>query len=128
MLLRARELGVFVHIAEPLLLYHAPAWSAVAPKYSAGRRRLLAILGQRYGKRAWILQRELKRMYASSYLQQALQQIDSREISAAALSLARSMRCDPLFAIRCCAVGQAFSKRNLTRLKRLWPSGGRRGV
>lgn len=125
MLLRARELGEFAYVSAPLLRYHEPAWSASARKYNLARRKLSAILRERYGERSRIMRRELKRMYASSYLQQALQQIDRRELPGAALSLARSMRCDPLFVFQCGGLGRAFSIRNLARLRRLFP-GARR--
>jgi glycosyltransferase involved in cell wall biosynthesis len=121
MLLRARELGEFVYVATPLLFYRAPAWPAVAGKYSLARRPLIAILRSRYGERSRILRRDLKRLYASSHLQRALEQIDRREIRGAAISLIRSICCDPLFVFQCVGLERAFSSRNLARLRRLVP-------
>lgn len=119
MLLRARELGEFAYVATPLLLYQSPPWTAVARKHKFSRRTLFAILRKRYGSRSRILRHEIKRLYASSHLQQALEQIDRHELPGAALSLARSIRCDPLFVFQCGGLGRMFSRRNLERLRRL---------
>jgi glycosyltransferase involved in cell wall biosynthesis len=66
--LRLRELGDFVHIASPLVVYHGSKASTAASKYPGGHRTFTRLVKERYGKRSRGVQRHVREYYCSLLL------------------------------------------------------------
>lgn len=118
MLLRLREEGEFAYVDEPLLRYSRSSWASIGAKYELGRSLQLALLRSRYGRRSRALRRDISNSYASSFLQRALEQIDSGDRAGAIESLWKSFRARPRHLAESGALSHLLRRSNFRRLCR----------
>jgi glycosyltransferase involved in cell wall biosynthesis len=79
--LRLRELGELIHIAKPLVIYHAPESSQALSKYPKGYRTFVRLVRKRYGRRAHGAILNARRYYASLLVTSALEQMKRKPLS-----------------------------------------------
>jgi glycosyltransferase involved in cell wall biosynthesis len=100
MWLRARELGPFVYVNEPLILYRNATLGHRTVKYEPGRKPFERLVRARYGHRANGLLRVIRRNAALGFLQNSMQQFDSGNLRGALASVAKSLKVEPLYLFR----------------------------
>jgi glycosyltransferase involved in cell wall biosynthesis len=115
--LLARELGEFVHVPEPLVIYRSRSLHTALDGYPLdGRRSFETAVQQRYGRRATGLIRELRAGTAALLLALALAEVDSGEYGAAWQACRRFLNYQPTYVLRPRILARAFRLRNLRRL------------
>jgi glycosyltransferase involved in cell wall biosynthesis len=95
--MRARELGRFEYLTEPLTIYRTTDFGRIGDKYGAGYKRFARVVHRRYGRDARPVTREMKRVFASLLAAKAVDQLNHGAISPACWSLARAIRISPSF-------------------------------
>jgi glycosyltransferase involved in cell wall biosynthesis len=107
--LRLREEGEFIHIAEPLAVYHAGDSSVMWLKYWRGYRTLTRLVNERYGRRGKGVISSAHRWYASMLVVVALEHIRESRFSRGLVNLARAAAVSPAYVLEC-----AFNKLKLS--------------
>jgi glycosyltransferase involved in cell wall biosynthesis len=116
MWLRAREHGEFGHVAEPLVVYRAPLFSARADKYDEGWQIFVRLVRERYGRAAEPMIRAIAAYSAPSLVQKALLQMDSGDAWGALQTWLRAIRLSPSYFLDFRHIQRAMRLRNLKRL------------
>jgi glycosyltransferase involved in cell wall biosynthesis len=114
--MRARELGGFEYVTEPLVIYRAIDFRRIGDKYSAGLRPFARAVRRRYGRAARPVMREMKLVFASSLAANAVDQLNHGAISPACRSLARAIRISPSFFLGAGVARRMFRPRNFRKL------------
>ena len=91
-----REQGEFVHIAEPLVVYHGAAASILASKYRRGYRVFRRLVKERYGIRGRGIRLAMRRYYGSLLFGAALESMREKRLASAILNLARATTTSPI--------------------------------
>ncbi len=116
MWLRARAIGEFVYVPEPLMRYRVTDFSERADKYEPGRRMFIQIIRRRYGRAVAPFITQVNRDAAASLIQKALRQIDADEPGMALVTLGRAARIRPSYLLRASILKRLARPRNLKRL------------
>ncbi len=114
--MRARELGVFEYVTEPLTIYRTLEFSRVGDKYSGGRKAFARAVRNRYGRAVRPLAAEMDRVLASSLLAKAVMQRDRGEILPACRSVVRATWRSPRFLLQCGLVPHLLGRSNRRRV------------
>ncbi len=112
--LRARELGSFQYVAEPLVAYCRASSLAKLTRYEAHRAEFRRMTGERYGRAAKALAGNVDRMFAVAFMQYGLEAADARDYAAAFNALRHAFRLVPGHMIRL-ALARLLRRKNLAR-------------
>jgi glycosyltransferase involved in cell wall biosynthesis len=96
-----RESGEFVHIPEPLVVYHGSSAATILAKYPRGYRTFTRLAKQRYGRRASGARLMMRQYYASMLVIAALQEMRERRFTSALWNLVRATRVSPSYVVNC---------------------------
>jgi glycosyltransferase involved in cell wall biosynthesis len=99
--LRLRELGEFVHVAQPLAVYHGSCPSTVVLKYPRGHRTFTRLAKERYGKRSMGVRTHVRQYYCSVLLTAALDGLREHVFFPALVNLVRAATASPGFVLHC---------------------------
>ena len=99
--LKLRELGEFVHIAEPMVYFRVSGFSEAAAKYPGGHRKFARLVRKRYGRRSRGIRSEMRRYYGSLLLGTALVRAREKRIWSASWYLLSATTVGPSFVIGC---------------------------
>jgi hypothetical protein len=110
--MRARELGVFEYVTEPLTIYRTLDFSRVGDKYSGGRKAFTRAVRNRYGRAVRPLAAEMDRVLASSLVAKAVMQRNRSEILPACRSLVRATWRSPRYLLQSGLVPHLFGRAN----------------
>ena len=114
--LRARELGEFEYVAEPLVIYRVAHFAVRAEKYATGRTIFIRLVRERYGKSARGLIRAVNSDYAAGLAQKSLMQLDAGDRKGALRTWMRVLRAKPSYFLNSSVAARLFRARNLKRL------------
>lgn len=116
---RARELGEFVHICEPLMRYQNHDFAERAYKYDSGRRLFEDLMTERYGPKASRVIQDVRRNFAFGAVQHAVRLIDSGDFRSGAIALSEAIKTCPGLLFNPGVLRRVFHGRNFARLARL---------
>jgi glycosyltransferase involved in cell wall biosynthesis len=112
--IRARELGEFEYVPEPLMTYRCPVTLERLIRNERNRKQFLSMVTARYGGRARRLKRSINRAYGITFMQHALAAGDRRQWKDARTALRSALRLAPLAIIKV-AAARGFRTKNLRR-------------
>lgn len=124
--MQARELGSFEYLPEPLTIYRTINFSHIGDKYREGLRPFARGVRRRYGRAGRPVTREMKRVFASSLVAKALDQINHGATLPACWSLARALRISPSFFFGTGVARRILRPRNFRRMIQTNSSADRR--
>ena len=93
--LRLREEGEFVHVNQPLVVYHGSTALKTVLKYPRGHRTFVRLTRKRYGRRARRARSSIRQYYSSLLLRAALEGAREKRLAWAALNLLRAATISP---------------------------------
>lgn len=99
--LRLRELGEFVHVAEPLVMYRDPSSCGVSSKYPRGHRTFVRLTKERYGRRSRGVRTHIRRYFSSVLFVTALHDLREHGVRTALPNLAKALKVSPGFVSSC---------------------------
>jgi glycosyltransferase involved in cell wall biosynthesis len=108
--LRLREEGEFIHIAQPLTVYHTGGSSVMLSKYPRGYRTLIRLVKERYGRKGTGVISSAHRWYASMLVVVALGHFKESRLSLGLINLVRAATVSPAYVLEC-----VFNKLKLNR-------------
>jgi glycosyltransferase involved in cell wall biosynthesis len=99
--LQIREEGEFIHIVEPLTIYHGVGSSVMLSKYPRGYRTLRRLVKERYGRRGKVVISSAHRWYASMLVVLALEHIKESRLSPGLVTLVIAATVSPAYVLEC---------------------------
>jgi glycosyltransferase involved in cell wall biosynthesis len=95
-----RELGEFVHIPEPLVVYYESPRSIMASRYRQGYRVFRRLVRKRYGRRGRVRLAIARDYYASLWFGAAMEALSKGKVATASTQLLRASLESPLHVMR----------------------------
>ena len=118
--MRAREMGKFIYVTEPLTIYRTVNFDEIGDRYCGGFRRGLHMISGRYGRAANPFVTYMSDVLAGSLVTKAIRQMNDRRIGSACWTTARAFFWSPSYFVRNRLVHRMLSLGNLRRLRDAW--------